>query len=79
MTEQKQTTAAEDDIDDIKRSMSVIGTEIYKMLHKIAPREAQAHFKSAHVEALKGLRVLIDRRIDSLSSERKKGTTIPVE
>ncbi len=59
--------------------MSVIGTELYKMLQKIAPREAQQHFKSAHVEALKGLRVLIDRRIENLSSEPTKGTTIQVD
>ena len=78
MTEEKH-TAADNDIEDIKQSMAVIGTELYKMLNKLAPREAQEHFKSAHVEALKGLRVLIDRRIEGLSSERKKGTSIPVE
>lgn len=79
MTDEKHTASADEDVEDIKRSLSVIGTALYKMLHKLAPVEAQEHFKSAHVEALKGLRVLIDSRIERLSSERKKGTTIKVE
>ena len=79
MTEEKHTPPADDPADELKRSLSVIGAELYKMMQQLAPPEAQAHFKAAHVETLKGLRALIDSRIEHLSAERKKGTTINVE
>jgi len=77
--EQQPPTGEGDDMGDIKRSFAVIGAELGNVLHKLAPAEARQHFKSAHLEALKGLRVLIDHRIDHLSSDQKKGTSITVE
>lgn len=79
MTDQTQTPPGDEDIEDFKRSLAVIGTELSKMVQRLAPPEAREHFKSAHVEALKGLRSLIDRRIERLSTEPKKGTSIKVE
>ena len=79
MTDEKHPTSAEDGAEALKHSFAVIGAELCDLLHKVAPAEAQAHFRSAHVEALKGLRVLIDRRIERLSAERTKGTAIEVE
>ncbi len=41
--------------------------------------EVKAHFRAARVEFLKGLRALIDSRIEQLSQTEEKGATIPVE
>jgi hypothetical protein len=43
------------------------------------PEEALHHFRNARVEVLKGLRAVIDSRIERLSSEPQKGTSVPVE
>ena len=80
MTDEKARPPDQDDSAAIRQSFSVIGAELCNVLHRIAPAEAQQHFKSAHVEALKGIRVLIDKRIERLSSDSsKKGTSITVE
>jgi hypothetical protein len=39
----------------------------------------RGHFKNAHVEFLKGVRSLIDDRIEHLSREERKGTHVVVE
>lgn len=57
-----------------------IGAEIDQLLRALAPsEEAQRHFRTARIEMLKGLRGLIDERIQHLSAEPKKGTTVPIE
>jgi hypothetical protein len=43
------------------------------------PEEAAKHFRQARVEALKGIRSLIDDRIEVLSRSHAKGTKINVE
>jgi hypothetical protein len=43
------------------------------------PEEARRHFRSARVEVLKGLRAVIDSRIQRLSTEPQKGTSVKVE
>ncbi|MEN6607553.1 MAG: hypothetical protein ABFD60_09940 [Bryobacteraceae bacterium] len=40
---------------------------------------ARGHMRSARVEFLKALRSMIDERIERLSKEQKKGTSVPVE
>ncbi len=41
---------------------------------------AAGHLRNARVEFLKGMRALIDERIEHLSrAQRKKGTQVPVE
>ncbi len=37
------------------------------------------HFRSAHLEFLKGIRAFVDSRIENLSKQEDKGTTVPVE
>jgi hypothetical protein len=40
---------------------------------------AKGHLRTARVEFLKAMRVLIDERIEHLSRTQKKGTSVPVE
>ncbi len=42
------------------------------------PEEARRHFDAARVEVLKGLRALIDARIEQVSKSRSKGEKIEV-
>ena len=56
------------------------GPELFSMFKKLGPDSARQHFRNARVEMLKGMRVLIDKRIDDLSeSTETKGTRVTVE
>ena len=44
-----------------------------------ASEEARCHFRSARIEMLKGLRAVIDSRIERLSAEPQKGTSVPID
>ncbi len=43
------------------------------------PEEAEKHFRQARIEMLKGVRNLIDHRIEVLSRSHARGTKITVE
>jgi hypothetical protein len=47
--------------------------------HLGPPEQARQHFEAARLEILKGLRALIDARIQQVSKRRNKGQTIQVE
>lgn len=55
------------------------GPEVYRILKEFGPDRARGHFRAARIEALKGLRSLIDHRIEALGKEGRRGTTIEVE
>jgi hypothetical protein len=55
------------------------GPEIARMLQSWGSDSARGHFRSARVEALRGLRALIDHRIETLSKRPRRGTAIEVE
>jgi phosphoserine phosphatase len=56
------------------------GPEISQWLRRMGPGEAaESHFKAARVEFLKGLRAIIDRKIEDLSKSETKGTKVSVE
>jgi hypothetical protein len=55
------------------------GPEFARMLRGFGSDSAKTHFRSARVEVLRGLRDLIDHRIDTLSKRPRRGTTIEVE
>jgi hypothetical protein len=56
------------------------GPEISQLLKRMGPGEAaESHFKAARVEFLKGLRSMIDRKIEDLSKSESKGTKVSVE
>lgn len=57
-----------------------LGRDLDNFLRSAVPsEEVSEHFTNARVELLKGLRAMIDARIDRLSSERRKGVSITVE
>jgi len=57
-----------------------VGPALTDLLHRIGPESARTHFRAARVEFLKGIRALIDARIENLSPEQEQqGTTVPVE
>ena len=43
------------------------------------PPQAGDHFRQARIEFLKGIRSLLDHRIESLAQKNQKGTRITVE
>jgi hypothetical protein len=49
------------------------------MLDRCWPEKTQEHFRNARVEVLKGIRTLVDARIDRLSKHAQKGTKLTVE
>lgn len=56
------------------------GPELFAMFKKLGPDEARHHFRNARIEVLKGMKALIDKRIDELAVEtEKKGTKVTVE
>lgn len=56
------------------------GPVLSELLHKLLPPEqARRHFEAARIEFLKGLRALVDARIEHLSKPRAKGEKIRVE
>jgi hypothetical protein len=55
------------------------GPEIARMLRGWGSDSAKGHFRSARVEVLRGLRALIDQRIETLSKRPGRGTAIDVE
>lgn len=80
MTEETRTDSAETDAASVKASFGIIADELGRLLRRVAPSdEAQAHFRRAHVEFLKGIRTVIDERIEGLSEERAPGTSITIE
>ena len=54
--------------------------DICELLRMLAPsEEALGHFRNARVEVLKGVRVVIDSRIERLSAKRPKGTSVTID
>jgi hypothetical protein len=56
-----------------------VGPEIARMIEGWGADGAMGHFRSARVEVLRGLRTLIDHRIETLSKRPRRGTSIEVE
>ena len=56
------------------------GPEFFAMFRKLGPDSARRHFRNARIEMLKGMRELIDKRIEVLSQPiESKGTKVAVE
>ncbi|MBC7926332.1 MAG: hypothetical protein H7039_11810 [Bryobacteraceae bacterium] len=58
-----------------------VGPAISHMMNSLGPKEARDHFRASRIEFLKGMRSLLDARIDQLSKQKSGGggTTVPVE
>ena len=56
------------------------GPQATAVLKSISLGGATEHFRNSRIEFLKGLRSLLDSRIEKLQrQERKKGTSVPVD
>jgi hypothetical protein len=56
------------------------GPALSDLLRRLGPpEEARRHFQAARLEVLKGLRALIDARLEHLSRSTRKGEKIRVE
>ena len=55
------------------------GPQLTAMAKSALPTDAMEHFKAARVEVLKGLRHLIDSRIQKMSAQKTHGASIPVD
>jgi hypothetical protein len=58
---------------------SVAAPQIEAMIEHLWPENTQEHFRNARIEMLKGVRSLLDARIERLSKRGQKGTKIAVE
>lgn len=58
-----------------------VGPAITDILGRMGPAAARDHFQAARIEFLKGVRAVIDARIDHLSRKQSDpvGSSIPVE
>jgi hypothetical protein len=55
------------------------GPHLTEMFRKCWSDATRDHFRNSRVEFLKGLRSLLDERIERLSRHHQKGTTVAVE
>jgi hypothetical protein len=54
--------------------------KVSEILDRITPPEAVInHFRNARIEILKGIRELLDHRIQSLAEKQTKGTKLNVD
>ena len=58
---------------------TALGDEVLRVLKGLGADDARGHFRAARVEVLKGVRSLIDHRIDTLSKRPRRGTAIEVD
>ncbi len=57
-----------------------IAPEVINLLKKLGPSDSvMDHFRNARIEVLKGVRQILDNRIEHLSRTEKKGTRVTVE
>ena len=56
-----------------------MGPHVTEVLRHVLPSGAREHFRQSRIEFLKGIRSVIDRRIDELSRVERKGTAVAVD
>lgn len=57
-----------------------VGPAVTRLMDSFGPADARDHFRAARVEFLKGMRALIDARIDHLTrAKESEGQSVPVE
>jgi hypothetical protein len=57
----------------------VAGPQIEVFLGHVWPEDTREHFRTARLEVLKGVRSMLDARIEHLSKQERKGTKLTVE
>jgi len=58
---------------------AIAGPQIEAILEHCWPEPTREHFRKARIEVLKGIRSLLDTRIEHLSQTGQKGTKLTVE
>ena len=58
---------------------SVAAPQIEAFIDHLWPENTREHFRNARIEVLKGMRGLLDARIERLSKHGQKGTKVTVE
>jgi hypothetical protein len=58
---------------------NVAAPQIEALLDHVWPQNTREHFRNARIEVLKGMRSMLDARIDHLSKQSAHGTKINVE
>ena len=58
---------------------TVAAPQLEAMFSHLWPEETHEHFRNARIEMLKGVRSLVDARIERLSKHAQKGTKVTVE
>lgn len=57
-----------------------LGLALNEVLRRLTPpEEARKHFEGARIELLKGIRALVDARINHVSKRGRKGEKIEVQ
>ena len=72
------------DMGRVASDMGRMAGEMGRMFSQFRPggpsREAQDHFRNARLEFLKGLRQVIDEKIEKVQGrDRSRGTSVPVD
>ncbi len=57
----------------------VAAPQIEAFFKHLWPADSREHFHNARVEVLKGMRSILDARIDRMSKQSAKGTKVTVE
>ena len=57
----------------------VAGPQLEALFDRCWPGPTQEHFRNARIEVLKGIRSMLDARIERLSQHGQKGTKVTVE
>ena len=58
---------------------TVAGPQLSAMFDHCWPEPTQEHFRNARIEFLKGIRGILDARIERLAQRAQKGTKFTVE
>jgi hypothetical protein len=57
----------------------VAAPQISALMDHVWPKNTREHFRNARIEMLKGMRSMLDARIDHLSKNAPRGTKVTVE
>ena len=58
---------------------NIVAPQLDAIMDHIWPANTREHFRNARIEVLKGMRSMLDARIERLSQHESKGTKLTVE
>jgi hypothetical protein len=57
----------------------IAAPQLSAFLDRVWPEHTKEHFRNARIEVLKGIRSVLDTRIEHLSQHAQRGTKVTVE